>query len=95
MADEFADVDPALLAKGIEILAASWTIPTVVFRGAADGFAKADDWTDASKVEPTCVIAEGERAVSRAPCPVVNLFPDNLRSRIEDDNIFGETRRRR
>ena len=39
-ADEFADVDPERLAKGIDILAAKWTIPTVVFHGATDDFAK-------------------------------------------------------
>jgi len=38
-ADEFADIDPERLAKGIDILAAKWTIPTVVFHGATDDFA--------------------------------------------------------
>ena len=30
LADEFADIDPKVLAKGIELLAAAWTIPIAV-----------------------------------------------------------------
>jgi hypothetical protein len=38
--DEFANVDPTKLAKGIEILADAWRIETVVFLGATDDFAE-------------------------------------------------------
>ena len=41
VADEFADVDPERLAKGVEILAAKWSIPAVVFQGATDDFCPA------------------------------------------------------
>ncbi len=39
-ADEFAHVDPDLLARGIEKLAEAWSIPEAVFIGATDDFAE-------------------------------------------------------
>ncbi|MGI9449751.1 MAG: hypothetical protein ACR2QH_03765 [Geminicoccaceae bacterium] len=39
-ADEFADIDPKQLARGVGMLAESWSIPAAVFLGATDDFAK-------------------------------------------------------
>ncbi|MGI9489257.1 MAG: hypothetical protein ACR2RF_25890 [Geminicoccaceae bacterium] len=47
-ADEFADVDAEVLTKGVEILAAKWMLPIVVFYGATDEFSETSDRAAAS-----------------------------------------------
>lgn len=65
-ADEFADVDPKRLAKGVEILAAKWTIPIEVFYGATDDFAKANDEDVAATLAPEPVFPDVSNALWHA-----------------------------
>jgi len=95
-ADEFADVDPERLAKGIEILAAKWTIPIVTFHGATDDFAKSIPTKD--KVVPT---KRAFPVVSKHYVPTWACLPsyggilDRLRYGAPPDCISGAITRRR
>ncbi|MGI9419280.1 MAG: hypothetical protein ACR2RA_15740 [Geminicoccaceae bacterium] len=65
-ADEYAHVDPEVLARGIERLAEAWTIPVTVFIGATDDFAKA----------PPFVASDGQKAGAGVPLHETSVYTD-------------------
>lgn len=95
-ADEFANVDPERLAKGIEILAAKWTIPTVVFHGATDDFATSGPTKDKTVPEKPAFPVVSKHPVPAWTCtPDYGGFPDRLRYGAASDCLSGAITRRR
>ena len=88
---EFAEVDPALLAKGVQKLADAWTIPTVVFIGATDDFAK--DFETLSDNTPVPASAM-TNFVSEPPTTFVRDF-EGLVAEFNLESLQGTAKRRR
>ena len=95
-ADEFADVDPERLAKGIEILAAKWTIPIVVFHGATDDFAKSDPDEKGGTGATPSFPAISSQAAPASACPTDQVrLRDRYRYGTIVDCLPGAIERRR
>ena len=89
-ADEFAHIDPDVLARGIEKLAKAWSIPEAVFIGATDDFAKE---TPALAESGSLASLAGEVSAdsySEFGGSLQGLFTDE-----ELDLVLGEVGRRR
>ena len=89
--DEFADVDPAKLAEGIEKLADAWRIETVVFLGATDEFADDELFATPDRLQVLADVVgytDGtDAAIERA---LVGVFPED-----EIADVIGEISRLR
>ena len=95
-ADEFADVDPEHLAKGIEILAEKWTIPIVVFHGATDDFATSAPEEDTSVGTASSFPAIPIQALPAEGCPTdQGIRRDRARYGGVTDCLSGAINRRR
>lgn len=88
--DEFANIDPVKLAKGIEKLAAAWRIETVVFLGATDEFAEDELFTPDRLQVLADVVAYTDGTDAAIEKALVGLFPEE-----EIAYVIGEISRRR
>ncbi len=95
VADEFADVDPERLAKGVEILAAKWSIPAVVFQGATDDFAQPDKMVPLPSPKPMSVRAIDDRQLGRAYHPSIDILPEGFLYGVTPEEFLGAIKRRR
>lgn len=96
-ADEFADVDPDRLARGVEILAAKWAMPIVVFYGATDEFAETNDEDAVLTKAPKPIIPDTLDYPSR-PCAFQDAdtgLTGFLRFGADSGCILGALTRRR
>lgn len=92
-ADEFAHIDPDVLARGIEKLAKAWSIPEAVFIGATDDFAKETSaLTDPS---PEALAFLTERAGEAGAYTEFEGSLNGLFTKEELDLVVGEIDRRR
>lgn len=101
-ADEFADVDPMVLAKGIEHLAAAWTIPMSV----ADTSEREIEFLDRHAETP--VAFPMLKPTPELPYPWyrsittyglsnrdLGIYPDDLFARLRREGVLGGVFRRR
>jgi hypothetical protein len=89
--DEFADVDPVALAKGIEKLADAWRIETVVFLGATDEFAQDQLFAAPERLQVLAnVVAYTDGSASAIEDALAGLFPED-----EIADVIGEISRLR
>ena len=95
-ADDFADIDAKRLAQGVEILAAKWTIPNVVFLGATDDFAKSESANEASVPSRKPLFPETYEDLELAGrCNFDDGFSDSLMYGVLPTCIPGAVSRRR
>ncbi len=94
-ADDFADVDPERLARGVEILAVMWTIPTVVFPGATDDFANSDKSVPLPSPKPASATIEDDPQPGWPYYPSVDIIPEGFLYGMAPEEILGAITRRR